>query len=460
MTVDALEYLRAQDPAPQGGTAPPVERVLARVQAKAGGGPHRRRLALVPAIAVAVTLAVITVVVLLAVTHRGQPSPQVPPANRTTPSVPTPTSLMPRGGMRGALYIQAAASAAGGHALINFNQCEPCYGRPAASIEHLWLATTGDSGRSWQITHASLDLTMLAFSGADGWAEGSGSDRTLRFLVTHDGGRDWQVASSPDPAPGWGDVSVAGGEAWSLGNACVGTRCVDAILRAPAAGARLVQTAAQPPLGHSTDVSVVATGRNDAYVFNDSFGTGNGLTTVTATRMFATHDGGRTWRSVPTPCPRVSSGHLYRGGAGALWAVCQQSHGVTQLTRSTDGGRHWTPMIRSQANIELQPASAQVAWAVSPAGRILRSTDGGRTWTAVWYGGHPEPAVLAGIMPSGLNRAFNVVLTVASASTATVIAQVSRGHVDRHPAQTDFVTYRTTDGGQTWHPSVVRLPSG
>jgi photosystem II stability/assembly factor-like uncharacterized protein len=98
---------------------------------------------------------------------------------------------------------------------------------------------------------------------------------------------------------------------------------------------------------------------------------------------------------------------------------------------------------------------------VGAAGRILRTTDGGRSWTSVWYGGHPEPAMLAGLMPAGLNRAFNIVLAVKSATTATVIAVVSRGHVDNnHAARTDFVTYRTTDGGQTWRPSVVRLPPG
>ena len=52
------------------------------------------------------------------------------------------------------------------------------------------------------------------------------------------------------------------------------------------------------------------------------------------------------------------------------------------------------------------------------------------------------------------------VLTVQSATTATVIVQLARGRVDGHAARTAFVTYRTTDGGRTWAPSVVRLPAG
>jgi photosystem II stability/assembly factor-like uncharacterized protein len=461
MSADPLEWLSARNPVPHGSTAPSLESMLARLEsAGAEPGGRRIRVPLVPALAIVAALAVVAAVVLLAVTHLGRTPAHLPPASRTAPSVPSPSSLMPPSGMRGALVIQGAASAAAGHSLINFIQCEPCHGPVAASPQHLWLATTVDAGRSWHVARTTLDLTMLAFSGADGWAEGSGSDHIIRFFASHDGGRTWHVAATRDPAPGWGDVSVAGGEVWSLGNGCAGTRCIDAILRAPAAGDRLVQTAAQPPLGHSTNVSVVASGSNDAYVLNDIFGIDHSVTTVTHTQLFATHDRGRTWRSLPTPCARLSSGQLYRGGADALWATCQQRHGRAQLSRSTDGGRHWTPMGNVPANIQLQPASAQIAWAVSAAGRIFRTTDGGRTWTAVWYGGHPEPAVLAGTMPPGLNRAFDIVLTVQSATTATVIAVVTRGHVDSHAAQTDFVTYRTTDGGRTWRPNVVRLPRG
>ena len=41
-----------------------------------------------------------------------------------------------------------------------------------------------------------------------------------------------------------------------------------------------------------------------------------------------------------------------------------------------------------------------------------------------------------------------------------MIVQVTRGPVDGHAARTDFVTYRTTDGGRTWRPGVIRLPAG
>jgi photosystem II stability/assembly factor-like uncharacterized protein len=462
MSADPLEWLSARNPVPAGSTAPSLESVLARIES-AGSRPGRRRigLPLVPALAVGVTMAVVAAVVVLAVTHLGRTPTHLPPATRTTPPVPSPSSLMPPGGMRGAVFMHGAASASAGHTLFIFSQCQPCHGQAAGSRQRLWLASTLDGGRSWHVARTSLDLTMFAFAGADGWAEGLTPDRAASFFTTHDGGRSWHPASSADPAPGGvGNVSMAGGEVWSLGNGCSGSTCIDAVLRAPAAGNRLAKTVAQPPLGDSTNVSVVATGRNDAYVLNDIFGTDHGVTAITHTQLFATHDGGRTWRSVPTPCSRPGSSQLFRGGAAALWATCSPMHGSLEMFRSADGGRHWTTVPATLGGVQLQPASAQVAWAVGAGGRIVRTTDGGRTWTTAWYPGHPESAVLGGTMPPGLNRAWGTALAVQSATTATVIAVVTRGHVDGHAARTDFVTYRTTDGGHTWRPSVVRLPPG
>jgi photosystem II stability/assembly factor-like uncharacterized protein len=135
-----------------------------------------------------------------------------------------------------------------------------------------------------------------------------------------------------------------------------------------------------------------------------------------------------------------------------LWASCQGDERPTELRRSTDGGHHWTTLPAQLGDLtQLQPASGQVAWALARGGRVMRTADGGRTWLQVWYGGRLAPMVLTGPTP---------VLTAQSATTATVIAVVTRGHVDGHAAQTDFVTYRTTDGGRTWRTRAVRLPSG
>jgi photosystem II stability/assembly factor-like uncharacterized protein len=390
-------------------------------------------------------LAVVAVVVLAALNHHRAAAP-VAPAVHTLPtvrSVPSPASLMPAGGMRGSVLIQGAASASASRVLVYFGS------GPGVTTRE-WRAETTDGGATWHVARASGNLTMFAFAGLDGWAEGLRPDRTASFFASHDGGRTWHVASSDAPAPGGvGDVSVAGGEVWSLGEGC----CADTVLRARASSDHLAATAAQPPLSNSTNVSVIAAARDSAYVLT------NGTGALPDARLFGTHDAGRTWRSLPAPCPQHSFSRLYRGDAATVWATCEPTRGGTELRRSTDGGAHWTtPVAQPSAIEQLQPVSAQIVWAVAAGGRVMRTSDGGRTWSQVWYGGHPEPATLAGNTPPGLNRSWGTVLSVQSPATATVIVSVTRG--SGRARRTNFVTYRTTDGGRTWRPSAVRLPTG
>jgi photosystem II stability/assembly factor-like uncharacterized protein len=464
VTVDPLEVLRAHNPVPDGSAAPPIELVLSRLGHEAARPyPRRRRWSLVPALAVAATVAVVTAIVVLAVRHRGPAPANVPPATRTAPTVrsfPPPQSLMPRGGMRGSVSIDGVVSASGGRVLISFEQCQPC-GTPGAGsgtlTHHLWRAATTDGGASWHLARASADLSLYDLSGPDGWAEGVGTDRVARFYASHDGGRTWHVASSAAFAPGGvGDVSIAGGEVWSLG--CTGTHgCTDTMLRAPASADHLASTERQPPLGDTTNVSVVGASRDDAYVLTDDYGMVGNVATVVRTRLFATHDGGRTWRRLAAACPARTFGRLYAGGADALWAVCAPMHGGTELRRSADGGAHWTTLPSPPGSLELQPASAQAAWALTPGGRVVRTGDGGQTWSRVWYGGQTEPGAPPDI-PPGLARSWRAFLSVQSSTTATVVVQVTRGR--GRATRTDFITYRTTDGGRTWRPRVLRLPSG
>ncbi len=417
----------------------------------------------------------VTLVVVLALTHRGQAPGYIPPATRTTPavrSVPSPGSLMPRGGMPGLLSIAGAASSSSDRAQIDFSQCQPCYrggdGRGSATYD--WRAETADGGMTWRVARTSANFDTFAFAGADGWAQGLRSaghtgGGMVAFFASHDGGRTWHVASSDALASGTGGVTTAGGEVWMLGSRCAGTCTasnppIDVVLRAPASGDHLATTAGRPPLGDTTNVSVVAAGRDAAFVLANDYGTVDNVATITHTRLFATRDGGRTWHRMPTPCPRLRFGRLYAGGPDALWAACEPPHGAAELRRSTDGGEHWATLPTTPGQVQLQPASAQVAWALTPAGKVFRTGDGGGTWTSVWYAGRPEPAAPAGTVPPGLNRSWSVLLTVQSPTTATVIVMVSRGRVDGHAGRTDFVTYRTTDGGRTWTPRAVLLPAG
>src|ERR1700744_3990202 len=152
MTVDPLEWLSARNPAPQDSTAPPLDSILARIEHE-GARPGRRRigLPLVPAFAVAATLAVVAAVVVLAAAPLGRTPPRVPPAGRTAPtlpSVPSPGSLMPRGGMPGLLSIAGATSSSPDHAQIDFSQCQPCYrgGDGRGSETYDWRGETSHGG--------------------------------------------------------------------------------------------------------------------------------------------------------------------------------------------------------------------------------------------------------------------------------------------------------------------------
>ncbi len=472
MSSDPIQWLSARNPVPRGSTAPAFEQIMARIDA--GETPSSRlrrfRLPLVPAIAVAATLVVVAVVVVLAVSHHAQGPSRVPPATRTAPparrivgSVPSPGSLMPRGGMRGVVGVASAASASPDGALVYFSQCRPCRGPGSGPPSHTryWEATTSDGGRSWHVARTPAILQMLTISGADGWAEGLGPGNIASFFASHDGGRTWHIASTAGDG-GIGDVSLAGGEVWTLGTACArpcGARPPSsAVMRGPAAGDRLTVTTAQPPLGDSTNVSVVATGRDDAYVLDDIYGNNPKIATITHSRLFATSDGGGTWRSLPSPCPHLTFGRLYAAGPGALWASCQPDERPVQLRRSTDGGRHWTSIPWRLGDIQLDPATAQVAWAVGAGGKVLRTADGGETWAQVWYGGSARSSVVAGQTPPGLNRTWSTIFTAQSVTTATVIARVTAGR--GNAGRTNFVTYHTTDGGRTWSAVPVRLPSG
>jgi photosystem II stability/assembly factor-like uncharacterized protein len=474
MTVDPLDRLRSIDPAPDGSSAPPLEQVLAQIDAS-GAAPRRRAARrpplrrwagiAVPALGAAAAIAVVAVVVgLVIVHHRHAPAPAVMPATAPLQAVPTPGSLAPRGGMRGALLILGATTSSEDTTLISFGQCQPCYagGQGNGSVTRDWLAATTDGGASWHVAQTPWNLDGFASAGADAWAEGlqsrgHGDGGYNEFYASHDGGRSWSVVSSAAPAEGGvGDVSIAAGEVWSLGAGCVGSRCTDApptdaILHAPASGSHLAATTAQPPLGDDTNVSVVATARDTAFVLADDYGTNPRVATIVRSRMFATSDGGRSWRSIATPCPgKQNFGRLY-GGSSGLWATCSGLHGTNELRRPAGAGRTWVTVVPAGNITQFQPVSSTVAWVLTPRGRVLRTTDGGSTWTRVWYGGPPEPVVLAGRTP---------VLAAQNASTATVVAVVTHGRVDGHAQFTNFVVYRTTDGGRTWRPSVVRLPAG
>jgi photosystem II stability/assembly factor-like uncharacterized protein len=449
MTSDPFDRLRASNPAPYGSTAPPLERVLERVRAEehpVGAAGRRSRAwsaTLVPVlgIAAAITVAVVAVV---ALHHHSATTTtrRVPAARRTH------TPVLPRGGMLGSVFVSGIAFPSPEHGLISLLQCQPCRaGGAGRGTRHAdWMASTTDDGASWHVARRLWfpQQQDLIFSGADGWGEGvqagAGAGGVVRFFVSHDAGQTWAVAPSSAPPPGFGGITIASGEVWSLGSGCGPSGCTDTVLHAPVSGSRFTATAAQPALDGGTNVDVVAAARGVAYVANSD----------ARALIFATHDDGASWQRLTPPCPRGAFGRLAAGAPSSLWDTCEPRHGNTLVSRSTDGGRHWRRLpIPFEAVLGVQPASSLIAWALTSHGQVVRTTDGGRSWATVWSSPRSEPAGMVGISP---------ILTTQSATSADVVVEATRGRVDGHARYTNLVVYQTSDGGATWQPSVVALP--
>ena len=163
-------------------------------------------------------------------------------------------------------------------------------------------------------------------------------------------------------------------------------------------------------------------------------------------------DGGRTWTDARLPglvgdifvndnpvAPPVFSG---QDGAVAVIAASTDTSPMVRFYRSSDGGRTW--VLAAQVHIG-ESGSTAVA-VVDPlhyvvidshTGQLQATSDGGVTW---------QPAT-----SSGLSAALR--LRFWDARNGVAIVQTTNG-----PPPAAGVL-RTTDGGQTWSPVAIALPS-
>ena len=451
MTTDPLELLCAANPLPHGSAAPPLERVLERIdrERRPGRRWRGRTGALVPALGAAVAIAVGAVALVLIGVH-----PRGAPAHHATVTQPVPPA--PPGGMRGVVSLDGAGFVSAAAGVVSLEQCLGYRnGEPTGHTScRDWLASTTDAGASWRIGRRPFNVFDPRFSGSDGWAEGSlalsGGTSLARFLVSHDGGRSWKVASSAAPPLGNQEVSVGGDSVWAVGGSCV-RGCTVTIMHGALTGSNLTATAAQPISGGFTNVEVVAAGPRTAYVNNpDAFG-----------QAFVTHDDGRSWRRIAPPCPRRSFGRLSSdGSSGSVWATCDGGHGSATLARTTDRGRSWQSLAgRFVDAFQFRPVSAQIAWGASPLGFVIRTTDGGLTWSTVWSISASQRLALRAHAPRvACLDGCATMLTAQSATSASVVIILTHGRGGKKARFTNLVVYRTSDSGATWHPSVVHLP--
>jgi photosystem II stability/assembly factor-like uncharacterized protein len=90
-------------------------------------------------------------------------------------------------------------------------------------------------------------------------------------------------------------------------------------------------------------------------------------------QLIVTTNGGTRWRSLPEPCPVISSVHFVSPKRGFAIA------GGT-LLRTGDAGRRWHAVIAPGRAQSVCFTSPQRGW-LGAHGRIFRTVDGGRDWT-------------------------------------------------------------------------------
>jgi hypothetical protein len=468
MSRSAIDQLRDANPHPTTLPAPPIHTVLDRLVERPGpsdaGSRSRRRpvgVLVLPLITTAVVVGVL-VLVLTSVhpgraRHNGDLS-GVGAARRPTEVTPAGPTVAPPRGMPGSVYsFTATALAPDSSGIVSLQQCLGCqrngnHTRHSRVLDWLLLTTRAGSGT---LARTPYLLAYPQLSGQNGWASGvqsngHGAGGTAEFYVSHDSGRHWSVAPSAAPNGGNQQLSLGFDEVWSLGQSGSAT----VVLHAPASARRLLATSAQPGHGISLNTQLAAAGPGMAYLYDAD----------TSGQMYLTRDDGRSWQRVAQPCHAGELGRLASGASGnAVWVVCARllkapvpRNAHLTLSRSTDGGNHWTDLptpFSAGVTPILSPVSASVIWAQNGSGAVLRSTNAGATWQTVWSLAQQIP----GLRSSHLPGTYPGDLIAQTPQTATMQLSLVHGRPGSAATYTNLVRYRTTDGGQTWNANVISL---
>lgn len=328
-----------------------------------------------------------------------------------------------------------AADAAHGWALVGCPGKKPSCGRE--------LVATADGGARWRViatlpkavNQVKFYSDQLGIATSDGClADLSLSRCPGALLVTHDGGAHWTPvlsAAGPvfatataagqlwaaEPIPGGSEVrflaSTNGGRSWrALGQlSVVGQMTPEVQVSLAASSSGLTWTSIFDPLScamHGCDVADLLHSGNGGQSWQaanlvDSYADDCGNNDI----VFSAAPDGSAWaatgRNGAACAPPFGLVYQY-GPAGwlqrsplqltqisSLDAVSQDVayaiNGQDVLSRTADGGQHWTqllPAIAPAGQVDvLSTTTALAAQDASDAGAILRSDNGGRTWTEI-----------------------------------------------------------------------------
>lgn len=291
---------------------------------------------------------------------------------------------------------------------------------------HAWLAAapetingskpivvyrTADGGRNWQETATGVTGTpqirfldqktgfILVHQGAAAGEEGA------TLLRSDDGGANWKTVLTASPAaPTIPDNSIVGGDKNGFGFAdaedgyLTGYMGGSGILfYATHDGGRTWKSQKLPiPQGYYTTDD----GSNESLP-PAFFGTRDGILSVRLTQgtgqamhkvmvFYVTHDVGRTW----TPMSGVPDDEN-----GLQWSFADVNHGFatygSAIYRTADAGQHWTtvqPNVSLNGITALDFRTAEEGWAIVN-GSLLETTDSGRTWKDLYHPPTPDRTV-------------------------------------------------------------------
>jgi photosystem II stability/assembly factor-like uncharacterized protein len=255
--------------------------------------------------------------------------------------------------------------------------------------------------------------------------------------VTDDGGRTWHVVSRG--ASYIYDVAVSGtSDVWVLSGACAMGTCDIHVLFSGDGG----RTWTRISSGDLKDLSFASA--------SEGWGVGN-LFPNGSQGIESTSDGGRTWRSVPVPCPpaAAAASDVTFVSSTQGWLLCTGEGGAGNEDRAiletTDAGRTWSTVAQSMlggpasgsgltisgypTGIFFLPDGHGWMWAERGVGMQV-TTNGGHSWRTI------------GTVPNGADTSMGSAWFL---SDTTGFALLTNGN--RQATQ----LIETLDGGMTWH---------